>query len=434
MVKPTPVLILLCFLPCWSQEKEEKAPAFLELKAAEVLPADMLEGRDYRIDEVVRNDGVMNYFVIHSSFGEMSAEGEAMLRIRLDEVRAIRELETFSKTEVFLDAVKTGVAKPVNTALNVVRKPFSTIKNIPGGTVRFFKVNKRKIQEGYEDAKEFIEKEKKKKKSGEGDGKAGDKTTLNEAAAEVQDAAVSYIGIKKSHRRWARKLKIDPYSSNEVVRKKIGEVAWYDTAGNMAAGFAPSDEIIGYLGDINEIVWEKDPIELLMHNEKVLAGMGVDKAMTRQFLKGSNYSPSQQTVLLEALKKMKGVAGRREFLAHALTAQKEMEAILFAQSAVMMADIHQKEKPLRMIAVGDRPMGAIAEDGQFLIIAAVDRVYLTEEMAENLSAYIDIAEYEGAGELREIRLSGVTDPSGKRKLADLGFTLKERVSLGLFGK
>ena len=51
-------------------------PPFL-LQAGDLLPAHLLKGENYRIEERVYNDGKFNLFTLTTDYGAMNAESEA---------------------------------------------------------------------------------------------------------------------------------------------------------------------------------------------------------------------------------------------------------------------------------------------------------------------------------------------------------------------
>ena len=73
----------------------EKPPVF---KASQILPPELLKGEFYQVEEKVQNDGYMNFYKITSNFGEFEAEGDSMLRLRVQEIGALAELDQLSKT------------------------------------------------------------------------------------------------------------------------------------------------------------------------------------------------------------------------------------------------------------------------------------------------------------------------------------------------
>ncbi len=64
-----------------------------ERKAADILPAELLEGEHHSVDDRVRSDGYLNYYTITSDYGEFEAVSTATLRIRIGEINALAELD-----------------------------------------------------------------------------------------------------------------------------------------------------------------------------------------------------------------------------------------------------------------------------------------------------------------------------------------------------
>ena len=82
-----------------SPEGFEEPPVF---QASEILSPAFARGSHFRVDDEVRNDGVMNHFRIHSDFGEFQPDSQAMLGIRLHEIQAITALKEVSSGDVTL--------------------------------------------------------------------------------------------------------------------------------------------------------------------------------------------------------------------------------------------------------------------------------------------------------------------------------------------
>jgi hypothetical protein len=71
-------------------------------KAAELLTPDELKGPHHQVASAVPTEGYLHVFQVATDWGEVEAEGLSLLRVRLDEVRALAELDEVSKSEVFL--------------------------------------------------------------------------------------------------------------------------------------------------------------------------------------------------------------------------------------------------------------------------------------------------------------------------------------------
>ena len=77
------------------QTVEYETPGRLD--AYEILPPELLEGRNYWVDRRVVSYGLNNRYTIYSHFGKFKANGEDMLRIRIQEIRAIEGLKRDKK-------------------------------------------------------------------------------------------------------------------------------------------------------------------------------------------------------------------------------------------------------------------------------------------------------------------------------------------------
>jgi len=117
---------------------ENISPTPLILQATEILPKDMRVGWGFRLDENVMNDGFVNTYQLESSWGSMTLESTALLRIRVNELRAIKHMEELKKTKVFTDALKAGATAPLKTAKGIVTEPVDTISDIGTGIGKWF--------------------------------------------------------------------------------------------------------------------------------------------------------------------------------------------------------------------------------------------------------------------------------------------------------
>jgi hypothetical protein len=60
--------------------------------AAQILPAELRAGPHHRVEDEVRSDGFLRLYEIRSEFGDFSARGDAQLRTRVAEIRALATL------------------------------------------------------------------------------------------------------------------------------------------------------------------------------------------------------------------------------------------------------------------------------------------------------------------------------------------------------
>src|ERR1044072_7841578 len=108
-----------------------------ELKASEILRDTILNGPNHKVREEVPTESGANRFTIDSHFGIFTADGNAMLVRRIDEINAIARLKEVSKTDQLTEALKKAAMKPGNTGKALVTDPVKTISAIPKGLKKF---------------------------------------------------------------------------------------------------------------------------------------------------------------------------------------------------------------------------------------------------------------------------------------------------------
>ena len=81
----------------WGSEMGFETPP--TLKAGEVLPDNLLQGKRYRIEETVPTDGFLMKFTIVSDFGTFIARTPEMAETRIREIDAMDRLEKVSQRE-----------------------------------------------------------------------------------------------------------------------------------------------------------------------------------------------------------------------------------------------------------------------------------------------------------------------------------------------
>ena len=170
-----------------------------ELKASEILRDTILNGPHHKVREEVTTESGANRFTIESHYGIFTAEGNAMLVRRVDEINAIARLKDVSKTDEFKEALKKAAKGPLNTAKALVTDPVKTLSSVPKGLKKFMG------RTG-----ESIKSIGKKKDSEDGD---GDSNKMQQI-----------IGFTDAKRKVAISLGVDPYSTNDVLQKQLDDI------------------------------------------------------------------------------------------------------------------------------------------------------------------------------------------------------------------
>jgi hypothetical protein len=389
-------------------------------KASEILPPTLVKGPHFQVKESVPTTGYFHDFEITSDYGDMSAEGRSLLRMRVHEVEALTALDETSKTEVFAKAAGNSVLKVGKGVASVVADPEGTVKGIGGGLKRFGSNLGRKAKRGAEDANEAVKGDDKK------DASQPEKSTGDKAADAGEGAAKSVLGVNGAYRRWAQKLRVDPYTSNEVLRKALTDIAEIDAAGGIAAKVAvPIPMVVGTTANVGGLVWGKDPEELLKLNEANVKALGTPEKEAHAFFRNKAFSLGYQTRFITALSAVK-VKGCGSYVDTAEEAQNERQVVFFTESAELLQRFHAKT-PVSAILPDSRAVVAKTADGRAVILLAVDFIRWTEPFEKSLKEILERSKSELGASRYELQLTGFASPGARQQLKALGVGLVEKV-------
>src|SRR5207249_1594200 len=99
------------------------------------------------------------------------------------------------------------------------------------------------------------------------------------------------FGYNQARREWAKKLEIDPYTTNPVLRPLLDNAASAMFAGNFAISLtvgavaAPLQYASEFETTVRDSVWNQPPVDLAKSNEEKLLRIGVARDAVRAFLR-----------------------------------------------------------------------------------------------------------------------------------------------------
>ena len=163
------------------------------------------------------------------------------------------------------------------------------------------------------------------------------------------------------------------------------------------------------------------PADLRKMNRASLQAMEVNKDIADLFIANAVYTPREQTLIVAALKSMKGTKNKSSYVKFAVLTENADVAFFRQRQIEMYAEFHRKVKPIdRFISVGQTSAG-VTKDGTLVVNLPLDHMLRTEgsanlvrEFESNLSALGDIKK-------KEIYLTGSTSELNKKSLNDLGW-------------
>ncbi|MCC6869793.1 MAG: hypothetical protein IT522_13320 [Burkholderiales bacterium] len=358
----------------------EVAPA---VPGAQLAAPALLAGDGYHVAEPVRVDRYLGSFELHSSYGIFREHGAGMLAIRVRELRAIEELKKVEGSSEFVAALGKSASGTARTLSSLVTDPATTVENIAAGAGTVLGRIGYSIKTGAHSVADAAT------SGGPADaGRPPPAPNEKEPPAFTGDP----LGYNKARREWAKRLDIDPYTSNPVLRPLLDHAASATFAGNftvsvtVGAVAAPLQYASAFDSTVRDAVWNQPPIDLAKANEAKLLRMGIPSDVIRTFLRNRWFTPTLQTALVSALDKLDGVAGRDTIVRSASTIAGEVPARFLLRSVVLLGHFHHADRPLASIRTRGIVPVARARDGVLVAAVAVDYLYWSEETAAFTSA------------------------------------------------
>jgi hypothetical protein len=174
-----------------------------------------------------------------------------------------------------------------------------------------------------------------------------------------------------------------------------------------------------------------DPNELYRANLAKLTAMGVGKTPAESFLRNPALSPWHQTLIVNALTGMRGVAGRAEYVRLvAAVAGDESDALFAVTTALLIAQLHHSSEPLVRIAVLDRYPVCVARDGTIVLALRWDYAQWTAFAAKMEQGLREFGTKASAKPDYLVALTGATSPRFRAELAARGLRLRDRLAPG----
>lgn len=383
----------------------------------ELLAAPMVSGPNFHVVDPVHGDGLMNRFVLETRFGTFDAYGRVALAIRLREIAALTELSKTSDIQIVAGGMAQGVESEVKTATGVVTHPVQTVTGIPHGIAHLFGGYKARGQEVAADARSSAS------SSGGTDSarRAGEKT---EQAA--RSYAEHYLGITTAERDYYRKLGVDPYTDNRVLRDTIRRDARITAGADFGMRFVglPGIPGIGLAQRALDAIYNEDPAVIRQRTRATLADFGLSAAEIESFMNAPLLSPTRQVVLLTTVQALDGVAQRGELFRHSIGLTSVEEVQVYLRSVGLLVRAHASH-PVTSVIAGVRLPAALRADGSVVVCGGFEAVYWTEGVAEldrQLRAALPPA---APGVARELWVAGTVSERARAAGRELGWNVRE---------
>jgi hypothetical protein len=264
--------------------------------------------------------------------------------------------------------------------------------------------------------------------------RAGDNLSGPKRSDSEDSRVKDLIGFSKTKREYAYQLGVDVYSDNESLQERLNEIAWAGYGGGltwsaaMAAvpgGAGLAITVSGSHHLLNEVFRTTTPADLRRMNAEKLKAMDVHPEIADAFLNNSFFSPRQQSLLVNALEQMKGVANRAAFVRFAAATQNPNLVFFRQRQAEMYAGYHRTVKPLEgFLSFDGLPAGRAS--GALVFNSPLDHLVWTEPIGRFITAVNNVVQETGGIKGKEFWVTGTLSARAKKELESRGWQVQER--------
>ena len=399
------------------------------------FPDVAIKGEHYSVEPSVPTDGFLTRAVIKSEFGDFIALGPGMLEIRLHEIDALAKLQTFEASDEFQRGAKESAQQKMSSLKQIYDKPKEAAAGISKGVSRFFKRSYRATKTGVQTVNDVIHDKTPGSIEGAGAKLPGSaqsqalpdsESKYKKAAKASGSTAVNILGFDDSRRKLAKRLGVDPYTTNPVLDEKLDEATWSIFAGDfgidLATSLIPGSIVITTSGLVTNWVWDTPPGDLRVKIEQSLLGLGVSQEDIDRLLRHRAYPLSYQAALTVSMEAMGTVDGHEDIMPLALSVVTVDQARFVVNTLRMLQRYHETVQPLKEFGVQGTVFAA-TENDTLVVAAPVDYVSWSE-MLDRFSANNRFS-----SKPRELHLAGTMTQAARSHLKERGWELHENSTL-----
>lgn len=346
----------------------EQAPV---VSLPELLPASQASGPGFSVQPQVPTNGAMGQYTIvadqsvfRNDAGTYYVESLDLLKIRLGEIPAIAQLDSMSETGVFAREFATSAVRPVTDAAQMVEHPMDSVEGLPSGVGELFQRVSLGGKEIYSAAT-----------SAPGSG---------QAAGETGMATANALGYEQVRRDLARKLHVDPYTSNPILTKKLNQMAWVMFSARLTVDTAmmavPGSMIISGVEFSDDLVYQTPKADLILLVQKKLKNMGLSQEEIAAFSANTAIPLSLQVSAVRNLEALGNIPGRRAAAVSLGNIMTEYQARFLVTSLHMLDQWGRQTSPIKSIRV-EGVLVARDQNGTTILPAPIDYLSWTPRTA-----------------------------------------------------
>ena len=397
-----PLTLLLAQTANAPAQTVEQPPSF---NAAQIAGVKRV-GENYTIRNPVKSDGILRIYVLATPYGDITVQGDEMVRMRINELHALALLEKVSNSESFGKALAEAGLSPLKFTGQLIVNPIGTVQNTFTGVGNFFG----RMSSG-----------------------------MNNAGKTPDDAMSNLLGVTDQRRLLAATYGVDPYTDLKPLADKLQTLSQAAATGGLVvtgalavvpggAGIIVSNlSTANKLNDLGleEVARKYDASQILDINREALKKMGVDDELNNKLLSNTNYTPLDMAAMVAALDSMSAVQDRSVFVARAAAADGRAIAYVLRRTAELMADDYRKHGGyVRFVSLAAFPY-VITRDGRVVALLPIDALSWTRDTAVGFTQVSNERRRVAPKARGELRITGMATAMAKERLKEQGWTVLE---------
>lgn len=378
------------------------------LSASDVLPTSLVRSEYHRVLDDIDYDGFFIQFNIETDNGIETVKSRPLLKIRIHEAQAIAE-------------VNNGLQRQSNLAK-------SSKENRPDAP------DERTTDAGITRGVQGDSATHPQMKLIGGKKSRADKIT-EFSVSDTSDISsnLSDDYIFQAHKRAvAARLQLDVYSSNPTIQTLLDRLARELAQGRTTLGssFTIERDPETRLGQgeidagIRRNLKDKTPADLRLHNEKILARLGVSADLQKRFLDHSVLTPRHKSFISAYINQLGDIKGLDSLFEAVLKVNNETEALSYEQLARLLAVYNEKVEALAKVELDGSTASANTMSGALVIMMPADIIYWSKDI-EAIIEHTKAA-YPGDQTRMELVVPGVMTDIALQAIEARGFKVRDR--------
>jgi hypothetical protein len=240
---------------------------------------------------------------------------------------------------------------------------------------------------------------------------------------ETGTVTLDALGYEKDRRDLAKKLNVDPYTTNPILKRQLNQAAWVIFSARIGVEAAmtvavPGSTIISGVEMTDSVIYDTPKGDLILLVEKQLTNFGVEPNVIAAFTHNPAIPLSLQVAAVKDLETLGDIPGRRQVVDELAGAVTEYQARFLVSSLKMLVNYTQQNGPITALAVAG-PILARAQNGATVMPAPIDYLSWTERMAGMATS----PAFLGA-QNRVLWITGQLTPMARQQLAANGWNIE----------